>query len=147
MARKGDAPPQKGSADNPEASPASGPKNKWPTLEDYEAQDERLGEAMAGIDSPYMRSLRKAVRRGSKYYREVQNAAERDANGVQRLPETDFPRSLRSDDHRRHRREMLTQSHMLPLNEFVSRLRRQSGVEVPDFDPMDGGVRAKMLFL
>ena len=38
--------------------------------------------------------------------------------------------------------------HMQPLNEYVAGLRnKRPGVEVPDFDPLDGGVDATILFL
>ena len=38
--------------------------------------------------------------------------------------------------------------HMQPLNEYVAGLRKKRpGVEVPDFDPLDGGVDATILFL
>jgi hypothetical protein len=41
---------------------------------------------------------------------------------------------------------MLNLSHMLPLKTFAEKLRRP-GFEVPDFDPADGGVEGKALFL
>ena len=48
------------------------------------------------------------------------------------------------------KQEMLSQSHMCELVAFVERLRRcypSSNFFVPDFDPEDGGVNAKMLLL
>ena len=36
---------------------------------------------------------------------------------------------------------------MLPLTEYVEGLRKQGKGEVPDFDPMDGGLNARALFL
>jgi hypothetical protein len=41
---------------------------------------------------------------------------------------------------------MLTRSHIAPLAAYVDRLRRPR-FYVPDFDPMDGGVGARILFL
>lgn len=48
---------------------------------------------------------------------------------------------------RERRRAMLDIPQMCPLLAFVADLRRRPGVEVPDFDPLDGGVDAKLLFL
>ncbi|WP_298128239.1 uracil-DNA glycosylase [Brevundimonas sp.] len=42
---------------------------------------------------------------------------------------------------------MLTFPHIAPLARFAADLRARHGVEVPDFDPMDGGIHARMLFL
>jgi hypothetical protein len=42
---------------------------------------------------------------------------------------------------------MLTKGHMAKLREFTAALRRERRGEVPDFDPLDGGVYAKVLFL
>lgn len=59
----------------------------------------------------------------------------------------DYPRSMRDAAVRERRRFQLSQSHMAPLVEFVGRLRKKPGVEVPDFDPLDGGIEAQALFL
>lgn len=47
------------------------------------------------------------------------------------------------------RRGALTQPHVAPLAAFVARLRQQAlcAERIPDFDPLDGGVRAECLFL
>ena len=42
---------------------------------------------------------------------------------------------------------MLSEPHAKPLAEFVQSLREQGFGDVPDFDPMDGGIRARVLFL
>lgn len=43
---------------------------------------------------------------------------------------------------------MLDLPHMAPLKAYAAHLRQQSsGVEVPDFDPLDGGIQARALFL
>lgn len=48
---------------------------------------------------------------------------------------------------RRQRKAMLDQPHIARLTSYVAELRRSSGLEVPDFDPLDGGVAARVLFL
>lgn len=42
---------------------------------------------------------------------------------------------------------MLDLPHMTALKAFAQSLRRRDGVEVPEFDPMDGGTEARALFL
>jgi hypothetical protein len=44
-------------------------------------------------------------------------------------------------------RVMLFHPHMKPLTSFASKLRQRGSVEVPKFDPLDGGIRAQALFL
>ncbi len=57
-------------------------------------------------------------------------------------------RSLRSPEAVAHRREMLRQPHILKLSEFVEKLRiMEPNCKFPDFDPLDGGANADMLFL
>jgi Uracil DNA glycosylase superfamily len=56
------------------------------------------------------------------------------------------PRSMRIDGEPDRRRRHLREAHMLPLTLFAEKLRRP-GIEVPDFDPYDGGVKASILFL
>jgi hypothetical protein len=56
------------------------------------------------------------------------------------------PLSMRDLAVRERRRAMLNLPHMLPLKMFAEKLRRP-GFEVPDFDPADGGVEARALFL
>ncbi|WP_206030190.1 uracil-DNA glycosylase [Roseomonas sp. AR75] len=61
---------------------------------------------------------------------------------------SDRPRALRDGDARMRRRAMLALPHMQPLATFAERLRlARPGTEVPDFDPLDGGVNAQALFL
>jgi hypothetical protein len=57
-----------------------------------------------------------------------------------------MPRTLRDPIERNRRRAMLTLPHIRPLANYAASLRR-SGVEVPNFDPMDGGIAAQALFL
>lgn len=45
------------------------------------------------------------------------------------------------------RRALLSQPHVAPLNTYVARLRERGLGEVPDFDPLDGGTNALVLFL
>ncbi len=56
------------------------------------------------------------------------------------------PRALRDPSECARRRALLAEAHMAPLAGFTEALRGP-GVEVPDFDPLDGGVRARLLFL
>jgi len=42
---------------------------------------------------------------------------------------------------------MLTMPHIAPLAAYAAGLRTGPGIEVPDFDPLDGGVGARILFL
>jgi len=59
----------------------------------------------------------------------------------------DAPRSMRYEDVRERRKAMLREPHMEVLTTYVERLQdRQIGF-VPWFDPLDGGVNAKALFL
>lgn len=48
---------------------------------------------------------------------------------------------------RERRRAMLDVPHLRPLLSLVADLRRRPGIEVPDFDPLDGGSGARLLFL
>lgn len=59
----------------------------------------------------------------------------------------DQPRSMRFEEVRAARRAMLDLPHIKPLAEFAADIRLRHGVEVPEFDPLDGGVGASMLFL
>lgn len=60
----------------------------------------------------------------------------------------DSPRSLRSAEAVIERRRLLGAAHMIPLAQFVSRLRlSHPEYEFPDFDPLDGGTGADVLFL
>ncbi len=63
------------------------------------------------------------------------------------LPQADdWPRSMRDAGVRQRRRAMLGLPHMVQLKTFAEKLRRP-GLQVPDFDPLDGGVEARALFL
>ena len=42
---------------------------------------------------------------------------------------------------------MLQLPHVAPLTDFARSLRSRAHCEVPDFDPADGGINARMLFL
>ncbi|MEO6119129.1 MAG: uracil-DNA glycosylase [Terriglobales bacterium] len=59
----------------------------------------------------------------------------------------DAPRSLKNPEVRKRRHAMLDRPHMAPLNAYVNSLRRCNLGEVPDFDPLDGGIHARILFL
>jgi hypothetical protein len=59
----------------------------------------------------------------------------------------DRPRSMRYADVQRRRKAMLLQPHVAPLTEYAEKLRQRENVQVPDFDPLDGGVNAQILFL
>ena len=56
------------------------------------------------------------------------------------------PDALRGPASRQQRRALLALPHMAPLAAYAARLRRPS-VDVPDFDPLDGGTGARVLFL
>jgi len=63
------------------------------------------------------------------------------------------PRSMKYAAVRKRRKAMLNQPNVKPLSEFAARLRKRISkrigikVEVPNFDPFDGGKNAKVLFL
>jgi uracil-DNA glycosylase len=71
------------------------------------------------------------------------------------MPETYFlgpdsddrPRSMRDASVRQRRKAMLDLPHVAPLTAYVAGLRRRGTAEVPEFDPLDGGVDARVLFL
>jgi uracil-DNA glycosylase len=48
---------------------------------------------------------------------------------------------------RERHRAMLTQPHIAPLTAYAAKLRQRGSIEVPEFDPLDGGINAQMLFL
>ncbi|WP_111557467.1 uracil-DNA glycosylase [Paracoccus sediminilitoris] len=62
-------------------------------------------------------------------------------------PSARHPRSLSDKVEIERRKQMLAMPHMLPLNAFVVDLRRDGRGFVPDFDPLDGGAEARILFL
>ncbi len=47
----------------------------------------------------------------------------------------------------KRRLELLHEPHIAPLTRFVEKLRADGYGEVPYFDPLDGGINARMLFL
>lgn len=56
-------------------------------------------------------------------------------------------RGLASPTEVARRRELLAAPHMTQLVQYARDLRQSKGFAVPDFDPMDGGTSASMLFL
>ena len=64
-----------------------------------------------------------------------------------RSEDDDRLRSMRDSAVRERRRAMLTQPHIAPLTFYAAKLRQRGSIEVPEFDPLDGGVNAKVLFL
>ena len=56
------------------------------------------------------------------------------------------PRSLADPEEQQRRRGLLGSAHLAPLAAYCDTLRRP-GVEVPDLDPLDGGVDARLLLL
>lgn len=64
------------------------------------------------------------------------------------LSPADTPRSLGDPLEAARRRTLLNRPHMKALTAFVRRLRTDPAFGlVPDFDPCDGGVNARLLFL
>lgn len=61
----------------------------------------------------------------------------------------DAPKTLASEAERTQRATLLTQPHVQPLARLVQKMRdaRGEGFAIPDFDPLDGGVGARLLFL
>ena len=56
-------------------------------------------------------------------------------------------RDMRDPEVTAQRKTMINQPHIAPLAAFAARLRERGSVEVPDFDPLDGGIDARILFL
>ena len=59
----------------------------------------------------------------------------------------DAPRSLKSPTAIAARRAMLNLPHITPLRDYAAELRAEDHGTVPEFDPMDGGTTARLLFL
>ncbi len=59
----------------------------------------------------------------------------------------DAPRSMRDEGVRERRKQMLKLPHVAPLTDYAEKLRGRPLVQVPDFDPLDGGIHARALFL
>ena len=56
-------------------------------------------------------------------------------------------RSMKSPEARAARLKMLELPHIAPLVRYAADLEVRLGVEVPHFDPADGGIEARILFL
>jgi hypothetical protein len=54
---------------------------------------------------------------------------------------------MRDEGVRERRRLMLHRPHVAPLTAYAAKLRERGLVEVPEFDPLDGGTDARILFL
>ena len=63
------------------------------------------------------------------------------------ITEKDVPRSMADAEERERRKTMLFLPHMAPLSAYTANLRQRWSIEVPEFDPLDGGVNALVLFL
>jgi len=61
----------------------------------------------------------------------------------------DAPKTLASEAERAARYALLSQPHVQDLAHLVKRIREAKGPDykIPDFDPLDGGVEARVLFL
>jgi uracil-DNA glycosylase len=61
----------------------------------------------------------------------------------------DEPFALKDPAERKRRAAMLSLPHMQPLVAYLRRVKASvgPGYDMPDFDPCDGGIRAKLLFL
>jgi uracil-DNA glycosylase len=63
-------------------------------------------------------------------------------------PDPGAPRSLGDSEIRRRRKALLWLPHVAPLTRYVRDLRLREGLGyIPDFDPLDGGINARILFL
>jgi hypothetical protein len=70
------------------------------------------------------------------------------AEGFGDGPRTDAPRTNRTPDELQRKRRLLRSPRMRPLTEYVERLRGERGQDdIPDFDPTQGGVDARVLLL
>jgi len=61
----------------------------------------------------------------------------------------DYPKSLADPSIRQERIRLLKKRHILPLTTLVNDIRKERGLraEVPYFDPLDGGIQARCLFV
>lgn len=62
-------------------------------------------------------------------------------------PEPEAPKSLAAPAALAARREMACLPHIAPIRAFARRIAAERGAPVPDPDPMDGGVEARLLLL
>lgn len=57
-------------------------------------------------------------------------------------------RTLKRKEVREERRSLLREPHVTDLTDFAEKIREEKeGLDIPDFDPLDGGVKARCLFL
>ena len=66
---------------------------------------------------------------------------------MRKQAEPDAPKSLRDPDAVAARRALLDAPHLRPLRDLAVRIATERGAIVPDPDPLDGGVEARMLLL
>ena len=62
-------------------------------------------------------------------------------------PEPEAPKSLADPDALAARRAMAGLPHVAPIRALARRIAAERGAPVPDPDPMDGGVGARLLLL
>jgi uracil-DNA glycosylase len=62
---------------------------------------------------------------------------------------TDTPYALASAEEQKRRNTLLSEPHIKPLTEYLRQVNEAMGVEyeMPKFDPCDGGIHARALFL
>jgi uracil-DNA glycosylase len=63
------------------------------------------------------------------------------------VPEPVAPRSLADPAQLAARRRLVGSPHVLPLRHLVAQIAADTGASVPDPDPLDGGVMARLLLL
>lgn len=63
------------------------------------------------------------------------------------MSEAPIPKALADPDRLAARRAALTEPHLAPLRILAARIARERGAAVPDPDPLDGGVAARLLLL
>jgi hypothetical protein len=59
----------------------------------------------------------------------------------------DYPGSMADPAVVAHRQALLGEPHVMPLVRYVRELSAQGRGHIPEFDPLDGGIHAKLLFL
>lgn len=62
-------------------------------------------------------------------------------------PEPSAPKSLADPAELAARRAMVDAPHLRPLRDLAQKIAAERGAPVPDSDPLDGGVRARLLLL
>ena len=68
-------------------------------------------------------------------------------NETATYPHPDHPKTLREAPARAHRRTLLAAPHVAPLVAYGASLAERLGRAVPDVDPLDGGIDARLLIL